>query len=85
MGDTSESGLSGEKYDLLLSGVLALGSGQRRLTGLMMELAQESAEQEERIEQVINALRAMGDTATDTQKRLAIIEADVDELKRRSA
>lgn len=77
--------MSEEQYDTLLNGILNLGAGQRRLTRLMMELAQASAEQEERIEQVVDVLRNMGDTSTGTQKRLAALEAEVEELKKKSA
>lgn len=74
-----------EQYDTLLNGIMSLGSGQKKLTRLMMELAQASAEQEERLEQVVGVLRNMGDTSTDTQKRLTALEAEVAELKRKSA
>lgn len=74
-----------EQYDTLLNGLLSLGSGQRRLTRVMLELAQASAEQEERLDQIIEILRKIGDTSTDTQKRLTCLEADVQELKRKSA
>jgi hypothetical protein len=74
-----------EQYDTLLNGILNLGIGQRRLTRLMMELAQASAEQEERIEQVVEVLRTMGGTSSDTQKRLTALEAEVEKLKKKSA
>ena len=43
-----------DQYDTLLNGILSLGTGQRRLTRLMLELAQASSEQEERLEQAIS-------------------------------
>ncbi len=81
-----------EQYDTLLNGILSLGAGQRQLTKLHLQLAQgftelahASAEQEERMQKVINVLRNMGDTSTDTQKRLSALEAEVAELKKKSA
>lgn len=81
-----------EQYDILLNGILNLGTGQRRLTKLHLqmaqgfnELAQASAEQEETIEKVLDVLRKMGDHSTDTQKRLSALEAEVESLKRKSA
>lgn len=84
--------MNDEQYDTLLNGIVNLGVGQKRLTKLHLqmaqgfhELAQASAEQEDTLEQVLNVLRKMGDTSTDTQKRLAVLEAEVEELKRKSA
>lgn len=74
-----------EQYDTLLNGILSLGTGQRRLTRLMMELAQASSEQEEPIEQIVDVLRNIGNTSTDTQKRLASLEAEIEDLKKKSA
>jgi hypothetical protein len=74
-----------DQYDTLLNGILSLGTGQRRLTRLMLELAQASSEQEERLEQVIDILRKWGDTSTSTQQRLAALEAEIAELKRKAS
>ena len=65
-----------EQYDTLLNGILNLGSGQKRLTKLHLqmaqgfnELAQASADQEDTLEQVLDVLRKMGDTSTEELKR----------------
>ncbi len=82
---TYHSPVDEEQYDTLLNGILSLGSGQRRLTRLMLELAQASAEQEERLDQVLDVLRKMGDTSTDTMKRISALEAEVAELKKKAS
>lgn len=74
-----------EQYDTLLNGILGLGTGQRRLTRLLLELAQTSAEQEERLEQVIEVLRKMGNTSTSTQQRISTLESEIAELKKKAS
>lgn len=44
-----------------------------------------SANQEALIKDLMDVMVAFADTSTDTQKRLAALEADVAELKRKSA
>lgn len=78
-----------ELVNRTLSGLL---TGQQTISGSLSRMSEEveilkaaSANQEALIKDLMDVMVAFADTSTDTQKRLAALEADVAELKRKSA
>lgn len=69
----------------LQTAVSALQESVEGMEASVVDLESSLANEGERIQALLEAVTAMAHNSTDTQKRLTALEADVEELKRKSA